>query len=720
MKQVVQDIRTGRTKLVEVPAPGLAPGMALVRNQASVVSPGTERALAQFAGKSLLGKARSRPDLVRQVLDKLQREGVLATMEAVQNRLDQPMPLGYSSAGRVEAVGEGVSSVQAGDRVACAGGGYAVHAEFALVPENLVCRIPDGVPSEAAAFATLGAVALHGFRLAQVQVGSAVAVIGLGVVGQLAMQLARAAGCRAFGVDLNGERVGKARAAGFEAAIRQDAEKAAAAASAGRGFDAVLICADADSSDPVELAAAIARDRATVVGVGAVGLDLPRRPFYEKELTFLVSRSYGPGRYDPSYEEAGVDYPLGYVRWTEGRNLEAFLDLAADGKVDPMTLITHRFPIERAEAAYELIGGDQREQALGVLIEYPAADQGAPLAGVVTTARPSPPQEDVRLGVLGAGSFASQVILPKLSKIDDLSLVGISSGRGLTAAEAARRFKFHFAASEQEALLEHESINAIAVFTRHHLHPDQVAAALAAGKHVFCEKPLAIERAGLQKVVEALQASDRILTVGFNRRRAPLMVKLKAHFHPLQSPLTMHYRVNAGELPADHWLLDPEQGGGRLIGEGCHFIDAMTDLCGSLPRAVRAQSRGDRSGAEDFVVNVEFVDGSLGTLTYTASGDRSQGKERLEVFGGGRSAVLDDFRRLETYAQGRRSVDRAWLRQDKGHRNLWRAFVDAVKRGGPPPIPYEQLITVAAATLAADEALRTGERRMVERLAPDT
>lgn len=710
MKQLIQDVRSGETRVVDVPPPSIAPGRVRVRTLASVVSPGTERALADFAAKSLLGKARSRPDLVRLVLDKVRRDGVLATVDAVRNRLDQPLPLGYSSAGRVEAVGEGVDVVKPGDRVACAGGGFAVHAEQALVPKNLVCPIPDGVNTEAAAFATLGSVALHAFRLAEAQVGSKVAVIGLGVLGQLALQVVRSAGCEAFGVDLSPERVGRAQAEGFEAVEREGAEAAGQEFTAGQGFDAVLICADTPSSDPLVLSGEIARDRAAVVAVGAVGMELPRRTFYEKELSFLVSRSYGPGRYDPSYEEAGIDYPIGYVRWTEGRNLQAFLELLAAGRIDPLPLITHRFSIESAAEAYHLITDDQSEAGLGILIEYPPGEEEAAPAGVVVAPRPAEGEAIVRLGVLGAGHFATQVILPRLKKMDGVDLVGVVSGRGLSAGDAAERFGFSFAAADDEALLQDETINTIAVFTRHHLHASQVQAALGAGKHVFCEKPLAIDSEGLEGVAKALDGSDRLLTVGFNRRRAPLMVELKAFFRPVRAPLMMHYRVNAGPLPEDHWLLDPEQGGGRIVGEMCHFIDALTDICGAMPASVHASSTPGRRGRRDFEVSVTFEDGSVGAVSYVASGDKAQAKERLEVFGGGRSAALEDFRRLETYAEGRKRVRRSWFRRDKGHRGLWQAFVGAAQRGGPPPIPYGHLFAVAAATFAVEQSLRTGQQ----------
>jgi predicted dehydrogenase len=707
MKQVVQDIRNGKTEVIDVPAPTVMDGAVLVRTAASVVSAGTERTLAAFAGKTLAGKAAERPDLVRQVIDKVRREGLLTTIEAVQNRLDQPMPLGYSSAGVIVQVGAGVIDLHPGERVACAGGGHAVHAEFASVPRNLVASVPAPVSAEAAAFATLGSIALHGFRLADVSVGSRVAVIGLGLLGQLALRVVRAAGCHAFGVDISPRRVDFARQGGFEAAQRGEANAAGGGVSQGKGFDAVLICADTEDSDPVVLAGELARDRGAVVAIGAVGMDIPRRSYYQKELSLRVSRSYGPGRYDPMYEETGVDYPPGYVRWTEGRNLAAFLAMVADGLLDPVELITHRFDVAQAAQAYDLIQGPQREQALGIVLQYPSASDSAPV-GRIETGRQAAAGE-VRLGAIGAGNYAGNVLFPKLRGLPHLSLVGLASARGLSSVDAARRFGFSYAASDADQLLSDGAINTIAVLTRHNLHAEQVIAALAAGKHVFCEKPLAITFTELEQVQLAAAAADRLLTVGFNRRYAPLMRSLRGFFEPVQGPLMMHYRVNAGPLPADHWLLDPSIGGGRIVGEGCHFVDALTYLCGSIPVQVAAAGVGGEQQHQNVGLTLKFDDGSVGTVSYVAVGDPSMGKERLEVFGGGRSAVLDDFRRLTTWVGGRRGGQRAWLRQDKGHRGLWMAFVGAITDGGPAPIPYQQLFAVSAAALTAVQSLRSGE-----------
>jgi predicted dehydrogenase len=712
MKQVVQNVRKGETSVLDVPVPQVLPGTALVRTVASLVSVGTERALVEFAGKTLLGKARSRPDLVRQVMEKARREGLLTTFDAVQNRLEQPLPLGYSSAGLIEAIGEGLTGFQVGDRVACAGGGYAVHAEFAVVPQNLLAKLPPGVDFESGAFATLGAIALHGFRLGEPQLGDRVAVIGLGLLGLLAAKIAQAAGCVVFGVDTDPERVKIAGDFGIEAVQRDMAETEGPAFTGGTGFDLIQICADTPSSDTVQLAGVLARDRAVVVATGAVGTDLPRRPYYMKELRFIISRSYGPGRYDPLYEEAGVDYPRGYVRWTEGRNLEAFLELVADGKIELQPLLTHRFPIERATEAYDLISNPKGETALGVLLTYPQGQDGQDSAGRKVQLREQiiEAQDAVRLGVIGAGNFATAVMFPAMESVGEMEWVGLATATGMKAAQVGKRFGFTYATTDVEELLGDQRINTIAVLTRHHLHASQVTAALEAGKHVFCEKPLALTVEELLQIESILGTTDRLLTVGFNRRFAPLAREMKDFVESAREPLVMHYRVNAGLLPLDHWLHDPAMGGGRLIGEACHFIDFLTFLTGSLPVRVFTLGLPDdgRYREDNFVISLQFADGSVGQVSYLANGDRSLPKERIEVFSGGKVAVLDDFRQLHLTQSGRTKTQKSPLRQDKGHRAEWQAFQQTITQGGSPPIPYEQIFAVSRASFAALESLRSG------------
>lgn len=719
MKQLLQNLRSGETTIVEVPAPTLRPGMALVRTSASLVSAGTERMLVEFAEKSLVGKARSRPDLVRQLIDKAQREGLLTTIDAAFNRLDQPMTLGYSSSGTIVAVGEGLQGFKVGDRVACAGGGYAVHAEIATVPANLLALLPDTVDFESAAFTTLGAISLHGFRLAQPQLGESVAVIGLGLLGLLAVTIARAAGCQVLGVDLDARRVELAQAIGATAVLRHQAEETAKSFSHGQGMDIVLICADTASNDPVELAGEIARDRGRVVAIGAVGLNMPRKIYYEKELLFINSRSYGPGRYDPNYEEHGQDYPIGYVRWTEGRNLQAFVDLLGNGHIDVTPLITHRYPIEEAPAAYELITGKKKEPFLGVLLTYPEQPLNDLKPGIKIPTKPTSqtasdmrePLSTVRLGVLGAGNFATAVMLPAITKIPNIDRVAITSAAGLHAQHAAQKFGFASVAENEAQILANPEINTVVILTRHNLHAAQAVRALQAGKNVFCEKPLAVTTDQLAEIRQQLLASSGspMLMVGFNRRFAPLARQLGDFLRDRQEPLVAHYRVNAGYIPLNHWVHDLEQGGGRIIGEGCHFIDFLAFLVGQPPIAVAGQALpdGGRYREDNAVLTFTFADGSLGTLTYLANGDKSFPKERLEVFCGGKVAVLDDFRSLTTIANGKRQVIRSRLRQDKGHQAEWEAFAAALRSGGPPPIPYGHLFGITQAAIAAVQAIRS-------------
>ncbi len=725
MKQVLQNIRDGETFVAEVPIPTPKPGMALIKTGSSLVSAGTERMLVEFGEKSLIGKARSRPDLVRQMVDKARREGLVTTIEAAFNRLDQPMVLGYSSAGEIVALGEGLKGFQIGQRVACAGGGYAVHAEYAIVPQNLLAVLPDQVSYDQAAFATLGAIAMHGFRLTQAQVGERVAIIGLGLVGLLAAGIAKAAGCQVLGIDIDPHRIELAVQMGIEGVSRDNAESAAQSFSRNRGCDAVLICADTPSNDPVELAGAIARDRAAVVATGAVGLQIPRKVYYEKELSFINSRSYGPGRYDRGYEESGQDYPIGYVRWTEGRNLEAFIDLLASGQVDVEPLISHRFPIEDAAQAYELITGKKQEPFLGVLLTYPQTVVSTDLlpkrveATLQTASKIITPSQ-VTVGVLGAGNFAAAVMLPTLKKIPSIRFTGIASASGVNAQSAAKRFGFSYATSDEQQVIADTETQIVMILTRHNLHARQVIAALSSGKSVFCEKPLALNIEELDEITGVLNSIDNpvqgrgnfqrpILMVGFNRRFAPFAIKMADFFAHRHEPMFIHYRINAGYIPSSHWVHDPIQGGGRIIGEGCHFIDFVSFLVGNSPAAVHAQALPDsgKYNQDNVTITLTFPDGSIGTIDYLANGDKSFPKEYVEVFCGGQVAVLNDFRSLTMIQNGKKKTERSLLRQDKGHLAEWEAFVSAIQSQGNPPIPYAQLIGVTGASFLAVKALNS-------------
>jgi predicted dehydrogenase/threonine dehydrogenase-like Zn-dependent dehydrogenase len=669
--------------------------------------------VVEFAKQGLLGKAQSRPEIVHKMINKAMREGLLTTLEAALNRLDQPMALGYSSAGTIIEVGDGLQGFKAGDRVACAGGGHAVHAEFASIPQNLMVKIPDGVGFDQAAFTTVGAVAMQGFRLADVQVGARVAVIGLGLLGLIATGIASAAGCEVLGIDLDPARVALAKTMGASMAVTRDAaEEAASVFSRGRGVDAVLICADAATNDPIKLAGETARDRAKVVAVGAIGLDIPRNAYYAKELDVVISRSYGPGRYDPNFEEKGQDYPIGHVRWTETRNMESFLDLLAQGKLDVGPLITHRIPIDKGQEAYELLTG--KEPYLGVLLSYDNAlrPKDNRVVNLQAPAVRVQPGEVMALGVLGAGNYALATFLPAIKKVGGIAPIGIVSAIGVSAQHAARQYGFGFSTSDPETLLEDPAINLLAILTRHNLHTPQVLAAFKAGKHVYCEKPLAIDKKQLTQVSKALQKGDQpLLMLGFNRRFAPLAVKLKTFVDKREEPLYAHFRINANVIPPDHWINDPKVGGGRIIGEGCHFIDFLTFLVGEVPVEVTTEGLPDNGkySEDNVVMTFRFPDGSVGVVSYLANGDKSFPKEYVEVFTGGRVAVLHDWRKLETVAKGKRKVVRSLMSQDKGHKDAWRAFLKAVQQGQEPPIPYDQLIGVTLASFAAVDSLRNGK-----------
>jgi predicted dehydrogenase/threonine dehydrogenase-like Zn-dependent dehydrogenase len=732
MKQVFQHARTGEITVTEVPVPQLLPNCVLVRIAASVVSAGTERASAEFAGKSLLQKAKSRPDLVREVVSKIQRDGVLSAWQTVRSRLDQPQTPGYSSAGTVIAVGEGVTDRQPGDRVACAGAGLAVHAELACVPRLLVARIPERSSAEEvsfdeAAFATLGAVALHGIRTAEVKLGDLVAVIGLGLLGHLTVQLLKAAGCRVLGMDIDQSRATLAAHLGANAVAVSASEfrDLCSDQSRGAGVDAILITAETPSSDPVNLAGAIARERAIVVAVGTVGIDIERKAYYEKELDFRISRSYGPGRYDAAYEQKGRDYPIGYVRWTETRNMEAFVQLLAEKKVNVAPLITHRFPIERAPSAYELITGKSGKPFLGVVIQYSrSGDESRTLELVPKSDAVSLLSEvaanGISVGLLGAGAFATGTLIPAVKAAGDATLAGVCTATGAHAQHAAQKFGFRYCTTDEDRLVHDPAVNTLVIATRHHLHAKQVLAALEAGKHVFCEKPLCLSEDELGSIIRAYfeiaSAQRPALMVGYNRRFAPMAVQLKSFLAPISEPMALHYRVNAGYLPPDHWVNDREQGGGRILGEVCHFVDLLMFLAASPIAEVEARAlrSSQRYSGDNVLISIRFANGSEGTISYLANGDRAFSKERLEVFGGGAVAVLEDFRRLELIREGsKRTIHSRW-RQDKGHRSEWIAFAESVRERRQGPISFDELVCSTLATLRIQESVATGKRLAVD------
>lgn len=713
MKQVIQSARSGKLSLKEVPAPKVRSGALLVRTHASLISAGTERMVIDFAKKTLAGKAKERPDLVRKVLDKAKRDGVLATFKAVMARLDEPLPLGYSAAGTVMGVGAGLDGAfRIGQRVAMAGAGLANHAELNVVPRNLAAPIPDDVSDEEACFGTLAAIAMAGVRNLAPQLGDVVAVLGVGLVGQLASQLLALSGARVIAIDVDPARLDLARRTGAELTWRLGEPglvEAVAALTGGLGCDGILIAAATDSSEPLELAAELARDRAAVVMVGKTGTEFPYAAFMKKELRLMVSRSYGPGRYDEDFEGRGVKYPVGWVRWTEAENLRECVRLMSPSlprRLDVGALISHRFPFDEAETAYQLVTG-RAEPCLGVVLRYEGETKSAPAAFPASSAKAG----GCTLGVIGAGAFARTVLLPELKRLSGVEFRTLCTTRGQTAEHGASTFGFAKASTEIDDVLNDPAINAVLVATRHSNHAELTARCLAAGKSVIVEKPLALDRDQLNQVIAARNGSAGFFTIGFNRRFAPMSrtaAQLLAR-HP--GPKMLVLRVNAGALPAESWVNAAEEGGGRILGEVCHFVDLARALAGSPINAVQADAaRVSHGGCDDLTVTLSFADGSLATIVYTAQGDSSFSKERFECFAGGTVVAIDNFLSLSVTENGKTRVEKAKLGQDKGHRAELEAFVQAVTAGGPAPVDEAELIETSLATIAVLDSLREGRR----------
>jgi predicted dehydrogenase len=709
MQQVLQPIDGGATEVVEAPIPPCGPHEVLVANRFSLISAGTERSTVELAKTSLLQKARKRPDHVRRVLEKVRQEGLLTTIRQVRAKLATPMPLGYSSAGVVIDVGDNVRHFHVGDRVASNG----PHAGVVAVGENLCARVPENLPLDRACYAVVGAVALQGVRLANVGLSDVVGVIGLGLIGQMTVSLLKAAGCTVIGADLDPkkQRLAREMGADFAGDVRSFSEQIALR-TGGRGADAILITASTASNQPIETAAAAARQKGKIVAVGAVGMTIPRREFYPKELEFVVSCSYGPGRYDAEYEQGGRDYPYAYVRWTEQRNIEAVMQQMAAGRLPVEKLTSHRFGIDDAPQAYELIASS--EPSLGVVLEYPEESAPTRRRFDLPHASQAPPKPTglIGLGVIGAGNFAGATLIPMFAEDGGFQFTGLSSAGGPAARTLAGRHKFAFTATDFQELLADRNTDAVAIATRHHLHVPMGLAALKAGKHVFLEKPLALNDEQLEEWLEAVEmlgAEAPIWTVGFNRRFAPGAAMLRQAFAKVAGPKCVTIRFNAGRIPEDHWVHDPEVGGGRIIGEACHAIDLATFLIGAPPARVQATgtlTNGRPTPTEDDVSMVlRHADGSVSTILYTAGGDRASGKERVEMFGGGRSGVLDDFRRVEVSHDGKRVAKKKWWSQQKGYFEEARAFRTALAVGAPP-IPYADLVAVTQASFRAVQSLR--------------
>src|SRR5262245_4491680 len=705
MKQVIQSPRTGKLELAEVPAPACAAGQVLVRTQYSVVSPGTERQAMDFARRSLVGKARSRPDLVKQVLRKLSHEGPAPTLRAVLTRLDAPQPLGYACAGVVETVGREVTAFAPGDRVACAGAGYANHAELVAVPENLVVRVPDEVPLRNAAFATLGAIALQGVRVAAPALGEIGGVIGLGLLGQLTVQLLRANGCRVLGVDLDPARMKAARDQGAEWGGRpgDDFEAWKDAATGGHGADFVVVTAASESSEPLALAAELSRLRGRIACVGSTAMHLDRRWLYEKELELRMSMSYGPGRYDRRYEELGLDYPLAYVRWTENRNLEAFLALMRSGAVDPALLDLREAPFGEAERAYEELAKGELG-ALALVFRY---DASASVARSVTLASETSlaPRETLGVAFVGAGNYAKGILLPAVDRVAGVRKVAISTATGPSGRRTAERFGYARCTTDVGEVLGDAGVDLVFVATQHASHAALAARALRAGKAVWLEKPAAITPEQLEELAAALSETSGFLALGFNRRFSPHARRVRESFAGRRGPLAIHYAVAAGATPAGSWHTDPAAGGGRVIGEVCHFVDLCSWLVEATPVSVHASALGRDPETDDSITALlAYADGSTATIHYLARASTALPKERFEVSGDGKTALCDNFRR--TRVLGGTGL-RTW-NQDKGQATAVREVIEALRGGQPSPFRWPEIAATTRATFGMLQSMRSG------------
>ena len=716
MKQVIQDFKTGEIKVLDVPEPVLEKGFVLVKNLYSVVSAGTERGTVATAQKNLLGKAYSRPDLVRQVITQVQKKGLSSTISKVKSKLDSFKALGYSSAGRVIKIGDGVTEVQKGDFVACAGSGYASHADIVCVPKNLVAKIPENVRIEHAAFTTIGSIALQGVRQTPLNIGDNVAVIGLGLIGLITVQILKAGGARVFGIDINDSVVEKSLELGCDAAVNGNLPNLAEICRSFTnecGFDSVIITASSKSSQPVEIAGEIVREQGTVVIVGAVNMNFPRQRYYEKELRIKLSRSYGPGRYDPDYEEKGIDYPFGYVRWTENRNMQAFLQLLSQKRIDVEPLISHIFDVEEAVKAYELLTNNSDATPLGIVIKYSetVTDTKEKYALPIAS-KNGHLEKKLKVGFIGAGNFAQTYLLPEIVHNEEkMALVGIATKHGYTGQKVAAKYKVNFYTTRAEEIYSSDEINTVFIATRHDTHSEYLLASLNANKYVFLEKPLAINLALLKSVFQYVNGKQTIpiFMVGYNRRFAEPVQQLKKVLQNRQAPLCVNYRINAGYITKSHWSQDKDIGGGRIVGEVCHFIDLINFLTDAHPARVFAHAI-----AEDTLnIALTYSDHSIANISYWANGNDRLAKEYLEVFCESQSMILNDFREVLIYSGKKKKKITAKGGRDIGRKQVIEAFIKGCETGSFP-IPLESLFYTSLTTFKIEESLRTNSQLPVD------
>lgn len=712
MKQVTQTLRTGVVEINEVPVPALTDKFVLVRNSTSVISAGTEKTKIDMGKKSLLQKAKARPDLVKQVIGKIRTEGLKKTLQTVNSRLDSPSPLGYSCAGTVVAAGGLVEGIQPGDRVACGGADYANHAEFVAIPKNLVVKIPDNVSDEEAAFTTVGSIALQGVRLAEPLLGETFLVVGLGLLGQITVQLLKANGCNVIGTDLDPALVKRAEGYGaVSIAPGGNVVSICHSLTSGHGVDGVLVCAGTSSNTVIEMCGAVTREKGRVVVVGAVRMDIPREDYFKKEISVVISRSYGPGRYDPFYEESGNDYPFGYVRFTEQRNMETFLALVSQGRLDIKGLITHRFSVDEADQAYQLIEGNKTEPYLGILLQYNPTSVSPSHSSRISIKPISTDSGKIKLSFYGAGNYATASLLPPLQQSNLIDFSGLVTASGRSAQGVAKQFGFGFCAGSYQELLQSDT-DAIVVTTRHDTHGAAVRDALNGGKHVYVEKPLALSVEELSEIHSAYHRSGECqVMIGFNRRFAPATLRVKEHFSSVKSPLVVNIRINAGAIPNNHWIQDPKIGGGRMIGEGCHFIDLASALVGSNVKTVYAvgSSKAEKSAIlnDNLCLSLTFDNGSIANITYSADGSKAMAKEYIEVLGGGYSAQINDFKEVTLFSGDTTIKQHKLGVQDKGQKNMIASWLESLK-SGTPCVEYNCLMATSLATVMAVESLALG------------
>lgn len=708
MKQLIQNYKTGELNIEEVPMPSISDGMILVENKYSLISAGTERNTVKTAQANLFGKARQRPDLVAQVLQNIKKEGLTATISKVKTKLDSRKALGYSSSGQVIVSLDSNGAIKPGDRVACAGQDYASHSEIVAIPQNLVAKIPDNVSYEEAAFTTLGAIALQGIRQAEPRLGEKVCVIGLGLLGHLTGQLLKANGCDVLGIDLSDRLINLANKISVTKALhRHDPILISACENFthGHGFDSIIITAAAHTNDPIILASEIARKKGKIIVVGDVKMEIPREPhFYKKELELRISCSYGPGRYDVNYEENGNDYPYAYVRWTEQRNMEAFLEMLSRGLINVKPLATHTFEIAQAEDAYEIVLGKTSQPHMGILLKYP----GRPNKFSSSTPVCNHPVKEINVGFIGAGSFAQSYLIPTIKEFG-ASLNTVVTTRGITSKNVANKFGFNVCSTDINDIVSNNSINTIFIATPHSSHANQVVRCLQSNKNVFVEKPLAISEGELESIIKAKALNNMPIMVGFNRRFAPICVSIKKEFEGVLEPLVISIRVNAGYIPKDHWTQIKEIGAGRIIGEMCHFIDLMQYFTDAEPVKVYADcvhSNNTKLKQDDNIaIVIKFSNGSIGNLTYLANGDKSLPKEYIEIFGAGKAAVINDFQFGSSHIGNKSKTLKS---SGKGHRQEIQAFLNAILHGKDSPINFRSICLTTTTTFKIIESLKTG------------